>query len=262
MDEDRLRRGLPAIFEQYRQLGEERGYRDTARFGESMGICAGDVAMLLAVEAVANTGLDACVQRDVMRQLAREIADVGVAQMADVGNGHAPEPVSEEDVLCVYRYKTGRYTFSLPLTLGAQIAGAPESETEVLGRWGELQGIVFQIRDDRLGLLEDDASTGKPSGSDITADKQTLYRLLLGERAPGTEWEPVLGLFGRNALSDADIQAVRNALESLSVLKDVDARAQQMADEANELLKDLATLSEGGRETLESIAKYNSTRRH
>ena len=58
MDEDALRRGEPAIFEQYRRLGERDGYTGSNRFGESMGICLGDFTALLAIGAIANCRLE------------------------------------------------------------------------------------------------------------------------------------------------------------------------------------------------------------
>ena len=64
MDEDTLRRGKPSVHEQYRRLGESRGVRDSQRFGESLAICAGDVAVLLAIEAItAADGDAALIQR-------------------------------------------------------------------------------------------------------------------------------------------------------------------------------------------------------
>ncbi|TVQ23703.1 MAG: polyprenyl synthetase family protein, partial [Spirochaetaceae bacterium] len=174
MDQDAIRRGHPAVYEQYRRIGVERGYSGPQRFAESMGICAGDVAMLLAFQTICALDVPADVRCSVADSVAREIADVGVAQMGDVAHGHATEPVSEEEILSVYRFKTGRYTFSLPLMTGGMLAGAPADSIERLGEWGELQGIVFQIRDDQLGLIGESHEIGKPAGSDIRSNKQTL----------------------------------------------------------------------------------------
>ena len=261
MDEDHLRRGQPSIFEQYRQLGQTQGYGHVARFGESMGICAGDVAMLLGYEGLATTRYPAELQRDLMLRLSSEIADVGVAQMADVANGHSGRRVTEEEILAVYRYKTGRYTFSLPLSLGALIAGARDDQIRGLSLWGELQGTIFQIRDDQLGLLEDDERTGKPAGSDIAADKQTLHRLLLAERAAGTEREHVLGCFGQRDLPPEGIRSVRDALQELGVLAEIDRRVRIMDAESEQVLQSLDTLPAGGLKTLKEIASYNRGRR-
>jgi geranylgeranyl diphosphate synthase type I len=260
MDEDSLRRGQPAIFEQYRQLGVERSFRRNQRFSESMGICAGDVAMLLAFEGASTTGLPAELQREVVMRLAQEIADVGVAQMADVANGHTAEPALETEILSVYRYKTGRYTFSLPLMLGGVIAGAAQDDLDTLGQWGELEGIIFQIRDDQLGLLGSEEETGKPAGSDIISDKQTIHRLLLQERAAGTNWQHVLAYFGARELPADAIEEVREALDDLGVIAEIDSRIVKLGAESDAMLESLTAVTPAGRETLGEISAFNRQR--
>jgi len=260
MDEDALRRGEPSVFEQYRQFGADSGYTNAARFGESMGICAGDVAMLLAFEGVASTALDPGLRMEIVRRLAAEIADVAVAQMADVANGHTCGQVTEEEILLVYRHKTGRYTFSLPLGLGALVANAPADDIEALGRWGELQGIIFQIRDDRLGLMEETETTGKPSGSDVTTNKQTLHRLKLFAAAPGTPWEPVLSYFG-NPVSSDQLRQVRSALSDLGILAKIDLRVGQLRQESDAVVGQLRSISGSAKSMLRDIADFNLERR-
>lgn len=259
MDQDQIRRGVPTVYEQYRRHGDDHGFHDASRFGESMGICAGDVAVLLAVAAVAEVGRDAQTTSRLVALLAREIAVVGVAQMADVANGHAPDAATEEEIVSVYRFKTGRYTFSLPLMLGAMLASADERVVEAISRWGELEGVIFQIRDDQLGIMGDVGEIGKPTGSDIRANKQTLHRLLLLERVRGTEWADVAGLFGAAELTEPQIDRVRTALVETGTIAELDRRVATLRSEAaNEL--DSLPLSEAARSIFQSIDEYNATR--
>ncbi|MEE8440611.1 MAG: polyprenyl synthetase family protein [Spirochaetia bacterium] len=260
MDQDAVRRGQPSVFEQYRRMGEESGCADTQRFGESMGICAGDIAMLLAFEAVAATSLDPELRTELMRRIAAGIADVAIAQMADVFNGHRPDHATEEEILAVYRYKTGRYTFSLPLCLGALIANAPLDEVEDLGRWGELQGTIFQIRDDQLGLMEDGEDTGKPAGSDIGADKQTLHRLKLLTAAKGTRWEHVPSYFGK-PVSREKLNEVRAALRELGILREIDRRIERLDEESVAIMDEMRSFGPGAKSMLQEIAAFNRERR-
>ena len=259
MDEDPVRRGVPAVFEQYRRHGCDAGFRDPARLGESMGICAGDVAVLLAVTALAGVDLDAAVRLRLIALLGEEIAKVGVAQMADVANGHSSHAATEEEILSVYRFKTGRYTFSLPLMLGALIADAPAPVVDALSAWGELQGIVFQIRDDHLGVMGETAEIGKRAGSDITANKQTLHRLHLLERLPGTQWADVEDLFGHDHLSVAQMQRVRDALEGTGTLELLDGRVDELREQARSVLN-AAGLDERTRAVFTAIDAYNAGR--
>lgn len=259
MDEDRVRRGEATVYEQYRRLADERTYKRADRFGESMGICAGDVAMMICFEGLLSISFASDTKLELMRLVSREIADVGIAQMADVANGHTSETTGEQEIRAVYRYKTGRYTFSLPLMLGALVAGAPPDQVDILSRWGELQGIIFQIRDDQLGLMEDGVDTGKPAGSDITADKQTLHRLRLFSAAPGSRYEPVLAYFGQ-PVTPGELEEVREALQELGVLKEIDSEVEGLGRESDTLLSGMTDLDPDGAKVLAAIARYNRDR--
>lgn len=259
MDEDEVRRGMPAVYEQYRRLGHEQGYRRADRFGESMGICGGDVAALLAISAVTTIDVPPETRLRITRLVTDEIAKVGVAQMADVANGHSPRGASEEEIIAVYRYKTGRYTFSLPLMLGAILAGAHESVVDALSRWGEIQGIVFQIRDDHLGVMEETDDIGKPAGSDITANKQTLHRLYLLERLPQTTWAEVAGYFGAHTIARRQIERVREALVETGTIAALDDLVVRLREEASQLLDD-AGISDEARRALDAIDAFNAGR--
>ena len=259
MDEDPLRRGAPAVFEQYRGFGSDHGYRSPRRFGESMGICAGDVAVLVAIVSVGAIDAPQEMRLRLISLLAAEIAKVGVAQMADVVNGHSPAVASEDEIVSVYRYKTGRYTFSLPLMLGAILAGADEATEDALSRWGELQGVVFQIRDDELGLMGDTQQIGKPAGSDIQADKQTLHRLFLLERIPGTEWADVAGYFGSDNLNAGRVERVRTALSQTGTIDLLNERIAGLRDCAREALRGVR-FTDGGAAVFDAIDAYNAGR--
>ncbi|HKJ86702.1 MAG TPA: polyprenyl synthetase family protein, partial [Spirochaetia bacterium] len=259
MDEDPIRRGVPAVFEQYRRHACDNGFRHPSRFGESMAICGGDVAVLMAVTAVGGIEAPDAIRLKLMTLLGAEIAKVGVAQMADVANGHSTRAATEEEIRSVYRFKTGRYTFSLPLMLGAILAGAEESAVAALSTWGELQGVVFQIRDDHLGIMGDTGAIGKPAGSDISANKQTLHRLYLLDRLPGTAWADVSGFFGHDHLSLAQIQRVRDALEGTGTSALLEEKVDELRAEAEAIVEN-AGFADATVEVLHAIDAYNAGR--
>ncbi len=259
MDEDPVRRGMPAIYEQYRRYAHENGYRAPERFGESMGICGGDVAALMAISAIGATSIAPAQRVRLMKLMTDEIAKVGVAQMADVANGHSPHAASEEAILSVYRYKTGRYTFSLPLMLGAILAGADDGIIDALSEWGELEGVIFQIRDDHLGVMEETNEIGKPAGSDITANKQTLHRLYLLDRLADTRWADVAGYFGHAHLSGNQIARVREALRETGTIATLDELVARLRRDADSVLAGV-DLPEMARSAFAAIDAYNATR--
>ena len=183
MDRDELRRGKQAMYTQYTEVGNLSGATDSRHFGISMGINAADFCFFTGFELLGN------VSNDILGIVSRELTNVVAAQMQDVYASQIARPFSEEDILTVYRYKTARYTFSLPLTIGARLAAAPDDVVQMLDRIGENIGIIFQLRDDELNLMGNAQKTGKPQGSDIREHKQTLLSLYMSEDVSSTNFE-------------------------------------------------------------------------
>ena len=175
MDQDPTRRGRPAIYKQYERLAGEKGGRDESRFGESMGINAADLCFFLGFELLG--GLPEKYSH-VVQIVSREFSSVVAAQMQDVSSGHLPIRLTREDILSLYRHKTARYTFSLPLVVGATLAGAENSTISKLKSLGVTVGLLFQIQDDAFSVSGNSRETGKPVGSDARNKKQTLAALV------------------------------------------------------------------------------------
>ena len=255
MDGDDTRRGQPAIHAQLRNLCPDASRAQ--HYGESLGVCVGDVAAFLAQYQLAALEVDAAVARELQRLISAEIVKVGLAQMQDVHHGYEAE-VSPEAIRAVYTLKTGRYTFSLPLMCGALLHRAEPKELERLGRIGEALGRVFQIRDDQLGLFGDERATGKPVGSDIRENKKTLHRHYLMERSAQTD--RLRAIFGAREVSVAEVEFVRAELRACGVAETIEAEIER--DEA--LIAAEAAGSAGwhvaGREVFEALVAYNRSR--
>ncbi len=176
LDRDTIRRGKDAVWRQYERLGEGQSAADSRRFGDSMAINAGDLCYFL--------GMSLIDPRDstLFGLIATELAAVSVAQMSDVSAALLPERLSEDDVRMTYLHKTARYTFSLPLAVGATMAKAPDSAIRKLSDIGQHLGMLYQIRDDELNVTGNPAQTGKPTGTDRTNGKQTLRDLVPADR--------------------------------------------------------------------------------
>jgi geranylgeranyl pyrophosphate synthase len=111
-----------------------------------MAMCVGDILFFLAIELLGSIKTDTITLGRILRLVGREFQSVGVAQMADV----AKTTTTTEDILSLYTFKTARYTFALPLMLGATLAGTTKETLKYLESFGVSAGILFQIRDDML----------------------------------------------------------------------------------------------------------------
>lgn len=261
MDEDTQRRGGPSIHARYVEQGAREGYEHTSHLGLSLGICAGDVSAFLALDILSHLDCTPESLRPLLSLVTREIISVGVAQMNDVSFGFHPSEVVPHEIREVYRYKTGRYTFSLPLSMGAVLAGGGETATARLSEIGEYMGIVFQIKDDELGLYESGDDIGKPPGSDLRENKKTLYRAYLVEAANQEERTRLANIFGNRQLSEADLSYVRTLLDLHGIRDRLEKEMDELTDKARRLIESLDGVDIESRAVLLELLAYNRSRR-
>lgn len=260
MDQDERRRGKPSMHAQYVQLAAKAGIAGAVHTGESMAICAGDACAFLAMELLADLDLPSSSHVSLWRLISRELSVVVLAQMGDVWNGAAAAEPNFDEILKLYRYKTGRYTFSLPLMAGAMLARPSQACLDGLSELGELLGILFQIRDDDIGLFAGTEQTGKPRGTDIRENKKTLHRHFLLERADIAERKQLLAVYGREQAAPEEIERVLAAMDRLGVRASVEAELRFYADECRARIDALPGLNAWGRRLLLSLVDWNLNR--
>ena len=251
MDRDTMRRGGETVHAQYTHDAEASRSSDPAHHGLSLGVCAGDIAFFLGFHTLASLPVPEGMReraREIAAFSARELCWVGVAQMQDVRNGAGgigsePDPAQ---ILRIYRFKTGRYTFSLPLVAGAMLAGAGAEHIEALDQAGENLGVVFQLKDDELGIYGDAAQSGKRADSDIRENKKTLLRHFLYEAADAGLRARLDGVFGSSNPGESGLRLVREAMEATGAREKVCEYMRCFAMEASDRI---ASLPPGGGET-------------
>lgn len=166
MDNDDLRRGKPS---------------NHKVFGEALAILAGDglltEAFTLAAEAVARVPAERVVEA--VRLLAQAAGAGGMVggQALDMAyTGRAG--VGLEEMAAMHARKTGALIRAAG-HCGAVLAGADSAGVAAAVAYGRHLGLAFQIVDDILDVIGDQAAIGKPVGSDQAQGKST-YPSLLG----------------------------------------------------------------------------------
>ena len=267
MDRDATRRGEPTIHRQYAGEAQRRGAREPEHLGQSLGICAGDAAFFLGFEVLAGPPVPEQARSGLLRLCARELSRVAVAQMQDVAwgaqpafGGADPDPVSDGEILRLYTFKTGRYTFSMPLAAGAMLAGCGPEPLEALERLGECLGILFQLRDDLLGLFGDERELGKPVGSDVREGKKTILHGRLLARAPEAAAARLRDIFGNPDIGEAELDFVRRQVEGLGVLAEVGELSAGYVAEARRLIEGLPRARAEEQGLLYELLRYTSER--
>ena len=171
MDNDDYRRGRLTNHKQY---------------DEATAILAGDGLLNLAFELVSDAMMETVAAGDcellkrqtkalqilghkagVFGMIGGQVADIEAEKKADA---------TKEELLFIHANKTAAL-IQAALTIGAVLAGASDEDITKAEKIGYNVGIAFQIQDDILDCIGDEAELGKPVGSDVKNQKTTYVSL-------------------------------------------------------------------------------------
>ncbi|MBR6525166.1 MAG: polyprenyl synthetase family protein [Clostridia bacterium] len=165
MDNDTMRRGKPT---------------NHVVYGEAMAILAGDGLLTDAFWLM--SGVPNARTLDALREVAHAAGSFGMVggQALDMRFGAPYEGL--EAVKAIHRKKTG-CLITVPVVAGLMLSGASEREVEQGRQYGWHLGVAFQIIDDLLDLIGDEAQMGKHLGKDEAEEKMTWPAMVGQERA-------------------------------------------------------------------------------
>ena len=204
MDDDDLRRGVPAVHREYDL--------ETA-------ILAGDTLYSKAFEYMLDTGAPAGRSVRALDELATTCTEICEGQALDV-DFEGREAVTTGQYLEMVEFKTA-VLYAAASAIPAILLGADDETVEALHGYGLDVGRAFQIQDDLLDLTVTSDALGKQRGSDLVEGKQTI--ITLHARDHGVD---VDGLVGDDPTA-AEIDA---AVERLEAAGSVD-HARELAEE-------------------------------
>jgi octaprenyl-diphosphate synthase len=190
-----------------------------------------------------------------LRVLSRVTNEMTVGEMRQL-LAHDQLEFSEDQYDLLIRSKTAS------LLSGACECGAlraPPAERAALRRFGEALGMAFQIVDDLLDYTEDEAVTGKPSGSDLREHKVTLPLIAALPRLRPADRARVERLLQTAEPTDAQIAEVVAAVDRAGGLDYARERALRLAQQAEGELDHLA--ASPARELLRASIGYVLDRR-
>lgn len=166
MDDDDMRRGKPSNHKAY---------------GEDVAILAGDGLLTEAFGLMMRAANHLPAER-VVAATADFVAAAGArgmvgGQVLDMAFT-ARDDVTLDELAAMHALKTGAL-ITTSCTCGALLAGAQPDEVAHAATYGRHTGLAFQIVDDILDVVADEAELGKPVGSDEASGKAT-YPSLVG----------------------------------------------------------------------------------
>ncbi|WP_320170871.1 farnesyl diphosphate synthase [Maridesulfovibrio sp.] len=167
MDDDDLRRGRPSNHKQ---------------FDEATAILAGDGLLTEAFGFMADADAPAADVLEAIALMAKSAGSGGMVGGQAVDMSYTGrDGVTLEELRVMHSMKTGALILA-SCKAGAILArgtGATADDVRRAEEYGRLIGVAFQIVDDVLDIVGDEASLGKPVGSDLESGKST-YPSLIG----------------------------------------------------------------------------------
>ncbi len=165
MDNDELRRGMPTTH---------------IKYGAGMAVLAGDGLLNYGFET-ATKAFDLCQDLDGYKRVARALKVLGSkagiygmigGQCLDIQAENKKVELGLEEVRFIDLNKTAAL-LQCSFMIGAILAGASDSDIDLMEKLGEYVGIAFQLQDDILDITSTTDTLGKPVGSDDKNGKVT-----------------------------------------------------------------------------------------
>lgn len=198
-----------------------------AEWGSDASLLLGDFLFTHAFQlAAAATTPDAC------RMLGRSTNLLCAGELHQVSR-RGRFDLSEAEYLEVLAGKTAEL-FACACRLGAHYAGAPLAWEEALANYGRNLGVAFQIADDVLDLLGEEAVVGKPVGSDLRKQKMTLPLIRLRDAGNSKLVERLRTRFENPEVPAAE--PVRDLLQECDALEYTHSRGMEFLQAATNAL--------------------------
>jgi octaprenyl-diphosphate synthase len=152
IDGSHLRRGMPTV---------------NKLWSDCVSILAGDYVYSKVFNVLAEAKMFGA-----MGVLARSTNEMTVGEMMQVEK-KTDLGTTESDYMSIIDGKTASL-IAAACEIGAMIGGCHDGEAEAFASFGRQLGLAFQIGDDILDIVEDDAALGKPRGTDLREGNVTL----------------------------------------------------------------------------------------
>ena len=156
-------------------------------YGEAMAILAGDGLLNFAFETALkafDTTAEPQLTARALKVMAGKAGVYGMigGQTADIEAENLGDSVTEEHLLFIHEHKTAAL-IQASMMAGAILAGASDSQIDIIEKAAYEIGIAFQVQDDILDIIGDEKTLGKPIGSDEKNNKTTYVTLKGLEKA-------------------------------------------------------------------------------
>jgi len=103
-------------------------------------------------------------------------------------------------------------------SIGAQIGGGTKTEINALETYGRNIGIAFQIQDDLLDIIADEAEFGKVVGGDLIEGKKTFLFIKAFEKAKGEDKKALFEMILNKGIKRHQVDQYKEIYTRLGIL--------------------------------------------
>ena len=238
IDRSDLRRGAPSIHKALDKHLKHSG--NTGPNGSDLAIISGDILFSLALKAFLSSETYSKNSFKALGKFINCSFDTEIGEYTEMLESIKNiTQVKKEDIYKIYQLKTARYTFSYPLSIGAELASAPKKTIKGLFDYGISVGIAFQIRDDILGLFANEEKSGKSSLSDLSEAKKTLLVWRAFKTASPKDKETIKTLLEKTKINKQDLYKMRSIVEKTGSLTYVKKEINRYYTQSQKILSAL-----------------------
>lgn len=227
IDEAQTRRGVPSV---------------NATEGSKLAVMLGDIlysksfSELVAFETAIAKGV------------ADAVTALSVGEMMDVKMAEAFN--ADESLYLTMLYNKTAVLIEAAAKTAAILAG---KDAEAYGLYGKNLGLAFQVIDDVLDIVSDEATLGKPAMNDYVEGKCTLPYIHLYRALGETDREKLVAMHAR-ALSPEELTWIRTQMAAHGAIDASRALAKRLSEEAITAIRGDAALEAMAQKMLSRVA--------
>lgn len=237
VDNSDLRRGKPSV---------------NAVFDNRISVLTGDYLLSQALQTATLPNSLEIIK--IVTKLGKELSE---GELIQINNAQTLSTV-EERYLKVIEKKTAKL-FSACMKCGAITVDADEKQLEMVDKFGDKYGMIFQIRDDIFDYISSEKNIGKPVGNDIREGKITLPLIYAYNHGTADEQKMIKDIYQKKDFTDENVKKIVDYTISKGGIEYAEKRIMDLKIEAEKVLQNFEMNS--ARETLQSLLDYSVERK-
>lgn len=177
-----------------------------SKWGNQISVLVGDFFWCKACEIIVDLG-----NHRILRTITDSIVGTTEGEVLEMVKNNDVS-ISEADYLTIIQHKTAML-FAASCHVGAILGDVSETLEHGLRRYGYDLGVAFQLADDALDYVSDEAQFGKTRGGDLREGRITLPLITALQYCTESEQTLLKDALLSHTLSDDQLTAVINVLD-------------------------------------------------